>query len=89
MNGEHPINDYHYPSLSRVLIFIKNSTQYTELHGRAAYRILEGFVIGLLNLSNVGIRLINETREETARTISKDWKGVWEHGLKDLNLEFF
>lgn len=58
MNGEAPVVDYGYPSMRRVKAFIAEHTGYDELKGRACLRIVEGFVIGLYNIANVGFEAV-------------------------------
>lgn len=82
------MNDYHYPSIKRVLDFYHDHTLYT-IKGRAAFRIIEGIVIGFFNIQNEGYRSAVQAHEETKTAIPKDWKGVWQHGLDEIQMEFF
>ena len=88
INGDVAVNEYTYPSIKRVLDFFKDNTLY-EIKGRAAFRIIEGIVIGLFNISNEGYQSTEEAKLETEAAISKDWKDVWAHGLQELDLDFF
>ena len=49
INGDVAVNEYEYPSIKRVLAFFKDHTLY-EIKGRAAFRIIEGIIIGLFNI---------------------------------------
>lgn len=49
INGEVAVSEYNYPSIRRVLDFFYDHTLY-RIEGRAAFRILEGIVIGLFNI---------------------------------------
>lgn len=60
MDGSAPVTDFDYPSLSKLKHFIKRSTNY-ELQGRACLKVLEGLVIGLFNISNIGFTAVEET----------------------------
>jgi len=64
INGHTSVNDYDYPSIKRVCDFFYSHTLY-PVKGRAAFRILEGIIIGLFNLQNEGLESIREAREET------------------------
>ncbi len=88
INGDVAVNDYHYPSIKRVLDFFKDHTLY-EIKGRAAFRIIEGIVIGLFNIQNEGFRSTEEAKQETASAVDRDWKDVWSHGIGEIDLEFF
>lgn len=43
-----------FPSIRRVLDFYYENTLY-EIRGRAAFRIIEGIIIGLFNVQNEGL----------------------------------
>ena len=88
INGEVAVNDYDYPSVKRVLDFYRDHTLY-EIKGRAAFRILEGIIIGLFNIQNEGLKAAVEALEETKNAVDRDWKGVWAYGLAEIEIEFF
>lgn len=88
INGDVAVNDYHYPSIKRILDFYYDHTLY-RIEGRAAFRIIEGIIIGFFNLQNEGYVSAVKAYEESKKAIEKDWKGVWQHGLDEINLEFF
>jgi len=76
INGTASVVNYNYPSIRRVLDFVHDNTAY-ELKGRAAFRIIEGIVIGFFNIKNEGLRCIVDAMNETKEVVKKDWKGVW------------
>jgi hypothetical protein len=49
INGTVAVNEYGYPSIKRVLDFFRDHTLY-EIKGRAAFRVIEGIIIGLFNI---------------------------------------
>lgn len=49
INGEVAVNEYNFPSIKRVLDFFYDHTLY-EIKGRAAFRVIEGIIIGFFNL---------------------------------------
>jgi len=71
-----PVYDYHFPSIKRVLDFFYDHTLY-DFRGRAAFRIIEGIVIGLFNIQNEGLNSVRAALEETKNVVEKDWKNVW------------
>lgn len=83
INGEVAVNEYDYPSISRVLDFFRDHTLY-DIKGRAAFRILEGIIIGFFNIQNEGYQSACAAFEETKSSIEKDWKDVWTHGLSEI-----
>lgn len=88
MDGEFPITDFQYPSLRKVVDFITYHTMY-ELKGRQCLKILEGLVIGFYNIMNIGFDAAVDSKEHVANIIQKDWKGIWQHGVDELDLDFF
>jgi hypothetical protein len=74
--------------VKRVLDFFYDHTLY-EIRGRAAFRIIEGIVIGMFNIQYEGVASAKECLEETKNAVEKDWKGVWTNGLKEIEIEFF
>ena len=52
-------------------------------------KLLEGIVLGLFNLVNLGVQHLHDSFRETQAAVSKDWKGVWAHGLSELDLKFY
>ena len=88
INGEVAVSDYNYPSIGRVLDFFYDHTLY-RIEGRAAFRILEGIVIGMFNIENEGIASIFDSYEQITNTIEKDWKNVWKQGVDEIEIEFF
>ena len=87
INGEFAVTEYTYPSIKPVLDFFRDHTLY-EIRGRAAFRILEGIVIGLFNIQTEGVKAAREARRETEEAVGQDWKGVWAHGLGEIDIEF-
>jgi hypothetical protein len=49
INGEVAVTDYEFPSIKKILDFFRDNTLY-EMKGRAAFRIIEGIVIGMFNI---------------------------------------
>jgi hypothetical protein len=88
INGEVAVYDYNYPSIKRVLDFYYDHTLYS-VSGRAAFRILEGIIIGLFNISNEGIVCMQEAFLETKGAIDKDWKNIWANGVNEIEVSFF
>ena len=83
INGEVAVQEYEFPSIKRVLDFYYDNTLY-QIKGRAAFRIIEGIVIGMFNIQNEGVSSAKESLEETKNAVSKDWKGVWAKGLAEI-----
>lgn len=57
INGEVAVHDFSFPSVKRVLDFFHDHTLY-DIKGRAAFRIIEGIVIGMFNIQNEGIKSV-------------------------------
>ena len=49
INGDVSVNEYDYPSIKRVLDFYYDHTLY-RIEGRAAFRVIEGIIIGMFNI---------------------------------------
>ena len=60
IKGESPIPEYSYPSLAHVVAFFWEN-QRIELKGRQIFKILEGIVLGLFNLSNLGLEHLHSS----------------------------
>ena len=68
INGQVAVNDYDFPSIKRVLDFYYDHTLY-EIRGRAAFRILEGIIIGMFNIQNEGLKSAVECFEDAKQAI--------------------
>ena len=60
IKGERPLNEYEYPSMRHVVGFMKEQAQ-VEMKGREVFKVLEGLVVGMYNISNVGLRVYEES----------------------------
>jgi hypothetical protein len=49
---------------------------------------MEGIVIGLYNIKNMGMEVVEQVHVHTENAIKKDWKNVWSHGVSTVKLEF-
>ena len=88
MEGEKPLAEYEYPSLRNITGFLKEQAQ-VEIKGREAFKILEGLIIWIYNISNVGIQTYEDAFQLTQEAVLKDWKDIWNHGLQKLHPEYF
>lgn len=87
--GKAAVIEYTYPSLSDTIEFLRENCQY-ELKGRQCLRVLEGLVLGLFNIGNLGAKAAASVKESMSTgMIQRDWKDVWGHGLSEINLEFY
>ncbi len=60
IKGERPLNEYEYPSMRHVVGFMKEQAQ-VEMKGREVFKVLEGLVVGMYNISNVGLKVYEES----------------------------
>lgn len=88
INGKASVMNYNFPSINRVLDYLHDNTLY-PVKGRAAFRIIEGIVIGLFNVKNEGLRCIVEALNDTKEVVERDWKDTWKNGLEEIEPEFF
>ena len=80
MKGEQPLAEYDYPSLRHATGFLREQAQ-IEIKGREAFKILEGLIVGLYNISNVGLIVCGSANSDTETAISQDYKGLWSHAM--------
>lgn len=86
--GQVAVTEYSYPSVSEVIEAVKETCQY-ELKGRQCLRVMEGMVIGLFNIGNVGAKAAAEVKNMMGGLMDRDWKEVWSHGLDEIVLDYF
>lgn len=67
--------------------FVYTHTGY-DIRGRSLFRIIEGVVIGLFNIKNMGMGVVKKVLEHTENAIEKDWKNVWADGVANIRVEF-
>jgi hypothetical protein len=88
ISGKHAVNEYDYPSMARFSSFFHQYTGY-DVRGRSLFRIIEGMVIGLFNIQNMGLGPIQDLISHTNVAVKKDWKDIWKQGASNLRIEFF
>ncbi len=69
INGDIAVNDYHFPSIKAVLDFFYDNTLY-EIRGRAAFRVIEGIIIGMFNIQNEGVESCYIAYEELKAAVT-------------------
>eukprot|EP00344_Euplotes_crassus_P009527 CAMPEP_0197018956 /NCGR_PEP_ID=MMETSP1380-20130617/80409_1 /TAXON_ID=5936 /ORGANISM="Euplotes crassus, Strain CT5" /LENGTH=209 /DNA_ID=CAMNT_0042446273 /DNA_START=635 /DNA_END=1264 /DNA_ORIENTATION=+ len=67
--------------------FVYTYTGY-DIRGRSLFRIIEGIIIGIFNIKNMGMEVIRKVLEHTENAIEKDWKNVWSDGVSTIKIEF-
>ena len=87
ISGKYSVNSYEYESMKRLSAFIHTYSSY-DIRGRSLFRIIEGIVIGLFNIKNMGMDVIQQVYDHTSTAVKKDWKGVWENGVSTIKVEF-
>ena len=88
ISGKFAVNEYEYPSLHRFSGFFHTYTGY-DIRGRSLFRIIEGMVIGLFNIQNMGLGPLEDLINHTTSAVTKDWKNVWKIGTSLIRIEFF
>jgi hypothetical protein len=73
ISGKSSVNSYEYQSMKRVAAFLYTYTTY-DIRGRSLFRIIEGIIIGLFNIQNMGLEVVENLLEHTGTAIEKDWK---------------
>lgn len=87
ISGKHSVNSYEYPSMKRLAAFIHTHSAY-DIRGRSLFRIIEGVVIGLYNIKNMGMDVVEQVYSHVSTAIHKDWKNVWQNGVETLRMDF-
>ena len=59
-----------------------------DIRGRSLFRIIEGIIIGLFNIKNMGMEVVEQIYTHTSTAITKDWKDVWKTGVNSIRIEF-
>ena len=88
ISGKFAVNEYDYPSMKWFSAFFHTYTGY-DIRGWSLFRIIEGMVIGLFNIQNMGLGPIQDLMDHASTAVTKDWKNVWKLGAATLWIEFF
>lgn len=87
ISGTSSVNAYEYDCMKNLASFVYTHTGY-DIRGRSLFRIIEGVVIGLFNIKNMGMGVVKKVLEHTENAIEKDWKNVWADGVANIRVEF-
>lgn len=68
ISGKYSVNEYDYFSLRTMSAFVHTYTSY-DIRGRSLFRIIEGIIIGLFNIKNMGMEVVNQVYEHTENAI--------------------
>jgi len=76
VSGKFSVNEYDYASIRPLAAFVHSHAGY-DIRGRSLFRIIEGIVIGLFNIKNMGVAVLEQLLAHTETAVKKDWKSVW------------
>jgi hypothetical protein len=82
--GKYSVNEYEYTSIKNLSAFVHTHTGY-DIRGRSLFRIIEGIIIGLFNIKNMGMTVVKQVLQHTENAVKKDWKGVWKNVSSSFN----